>query len=152
MEDLRPPKSSSAETQLKSSDGAQQRNKLSLNPPLLEQSCDPHQLRGRKTKNEQGKQLVGPACDGPSIEDLFLHSFSPPPVRTKPQSPTSRWAWVVAARVWDSEVEQLPASAADIRKFGAQAKRLRRVQPSTTDGRSFVEVTKKQMEKRVSGS
>ena len=39
-------------------------------------------------------------------------------------------------------------SVRDIRKFGAQAKYLRRVCPNTTDGRSFIEVT---MDKRHQG-
>lgn len=56
---------------------------------------------------------------------------------------------MAAARVWDAEAEHFPARVVDIRKFGAQAKHLRRVRPATTDSRSFVEVAKKQMEKRV---
>ena len=60
----------------------------------------------------------------------------------------SFWVWVASARVWDPAAERFPASVRDIRKFGAQAKFLRRVHPSTMDGRSFIEVT---MDKRHQG-
>jgi len=117
----------------------------SLNPPLTGKGS----IEGRKrklTKEEKGKQLVGPACQGPSIEDLFSHSYSPPLVFSS--NPSSRWVWVTAARVWDPEAHHFSASVAEVRRFGSQAKHLRRVHPATTDDRSFLEVAKKKMDKR----
>lgn len=99
---------------------------------------------GKKMKSSVPKNVNGPAQPGLSIADLFSHSYSPPSSKA-PKTRSSRWEWVAAARVWDPATERFPASVSDIRKFGAQAKHLRRVRPSTTDGRSFVEVA---MDKR----
>ena len=93
---------------------------------------------------EKRKVVSGPTQLGPSIDDLFSHSYSPPPNHTTKLF-SSSWVWVATARVWDPSTERFPASVSDIKKFGAKAKYLLRVCPSTMDGRSFVEVT---MEKR----
>ena len=95
-----------------------------------------------------GSKLNGPV-DGPSIEDLFSHSYIPPAKSSNTRELISRWCWVVAARVWDPKAERFQARASEIRKFGAQAKFLRRVHPSSTDGRSFVEVVKATMERKI---
>lgn len=58
-------------------------------------------LTGAENEND----VNGPAQMGPSIEDLFFHSYSPPPNRSaKPR--LSHWVWVTAARVWDSSTER----------------------------------------------
>ena len=110
---------------------------------------------GKKMKRAKAKEkenLDGPAQLGPSIEDRFAHSYSPPPSRSRSRSriakSASSWVWVASARVWDPAAERFSTSVRDIRKFGAQAKYLCRVHPNTTDGRSFVEVT---MDKRQQG-
>ena len=95
-----------------------------------------------------GSKLNGPV-DGPSIEDLFSHSYIPPAKSSNTRELISRWCWVAAARVWDPKAERFQARASEIRKFGAQAKFLRRVHPSSTDGRSFVEVVKATMERKI---
>ena len=105
----------------------------------------------KRAKAEEKESLVGPAQLGPSIDDLFAHSYTPPPSRSRSCSRSrtvksaSPWVWVASARVWDPAAEHFSASVRDIRRFGAQAKFLRRVHPNTTDGRSFIEVT---MDKR----
>ena len=122
-------------------------NNTSSKARLPIESSDMVGIMGKKmklTKAEKRKVVSGPAQLGPYIDDLFSHSYSPPPSRTAKLF-SSSWVWVATARVWDPSVERFPASVSDIRKFGAQAKYLRRVHPSTTDGRWFVEVT---MEKR----
>jgi hypothetical protein len=105
-------------------------------------------LRERGIGKWAGSKLNGPV-NGPSIEDLFSHSYIPPAKSSNTQELTSRWSWVAAARVWDPKAEQFQARASEIRKFGAQAKFLRRVQPSSTDRRSFVEVVKATMERKI---
>jgi hypothetical protein len=95
--------------------------------------------------------VVGPVINGPSLDDLFSHSYIPLAnciKRTKLQAQSHQWVWVTAARVWDPSADRFPASVGDIRKFGAQAKFLRRVHPSTTDERYFVEVTSSKMERK----
>ena len=57
---------------------------------------------------------VGPAQCGPSIDDLFSHSYSPLVKIPKPGC-SHKWFWVVATRVWDSGAERFLASASDIR-------------------------------------
>jgi len=98
----------------------------------------------------QKERAPGPAHTGTSIADLFQHSYIPPTrAKTKrPAPPTNHWLWVLAARVWDPAAERFPASREDIRRFGASAKLLRRVQQQTLDGRSFVEVVKQDMDQK----
>jgi hypothetical protein len=95
----------------------------------------------------QKKAADGPAS-GPSIDDLFSHSYIPPIRNPQPRARASKWFWVAAARVWDPTAERFPASLSDIRQFGAHAKRLQRVQSATTDERSFAEVAKSIMERK----
>jgi hypothetical protein len=99
IEDLRPPESSCGKDQWKRLPGVEQ-EKWGLDPPLPDHG--PTQSGGRKKKETQ---WVGPNCVGPSIDDLFSHSYAPPLTHTRPQLSTSRWVWVPAARVWDPEAE-----------------------------------------------
>ena len=75
------------------------------------------------TKAEEKEKIGGLAQLGPSIEDLFTHSYSPPPSRSRSHSriakSASSWVCVASARVWDSTTERFPVSVRDIRKFGA---------------------------------
>lgn len=94
-------------------------------------------------------KVFSPAhIEGISVDDLFSHSYTPPP----PPSPsyTSEWVWVPKTRVWDLEAPHFSTSAEEIRKYGGQAKHIRRAQVRTTDERSFVEVVKKKkMDRRA---
>lgn len=128
-----------------------ERLKQSSNPPLPKQSCAAV-VGGRKemTSAEKAKLVFGPAHTlDPCIEDLFAHSYSPPTKPKPPQPQSSRWFWVEAATVWDPVAEHFPASASDIQKLGERAKHLRRVTPTFTDGRAFVEVARKTMDKKL---
>jgi len=95
----------------------------------------------------QKKPTDGPVS-GPSIDDLFSHSYIPRIRNPQPRARASKWFWVAAARVWDSTAERFPASLSDIRQFGAHAKCLQRVQSAITDERSFAEVAKSIMERK----
>ena len=89
---LRPPKSSFADYLPKGPSAAAQGSTPSSNLPLSKQSGRTSQGSGRRLKKaEKEKPVVGPACVGPSIEDLFSHSFSPPSAKPRPHTPTSRW-------------------------------------------------------------
>jgi len=96
MMELQPPETRLSEIHGMNRGIVEQGSGRSLNPPLTGKGSI--ERRGRKLmKEEKGKQLVGPACQGPSIEDLFSHSYSPPPVFSL--NPSSRWVWVAVARV-----------------------------------------------------
>lgn len=112
-------------------------------------------LSGTKTiLTEIGKgRGHGQAQFGQSKESLISHSFIPtsqkkPTIVSSPSS--SRWVWVQAARVWDPTAEHHLASNLDIRRFGHQAKHLRRVRERTTDGRLYTEVASQAMERKPS--
>lgn len=91
IDELKPPIAGSENTQPYLGDADQ---KIPTpNPPLLEQRCEqggePSLLCGRKT-TKRAQKLDGAACVGPTIKDLFSHSYSlPPPDHTNSHS--SRW-------------------------------------------------------------
>ena len=79
---------------------------------------------------------LGRPNSGLDILDLFNHSYLPPPQQSGFSG--SRWVWVKVARVWDKDAVHFPGTREEVRRFGAKAKFLRPVVPSTTDSRSFV--------------
>jgi hypothetical protein len=88
---------------------------------------------------------------GAHIQDLFRHSYTPPPSSSPiPKSNhKGRWEWVEAARVWDASAERFPARPSEVKRFGTRAKVLHRVVLKSTDSRSFVEVlTQSKMDRR----
>lgn len=81
IRDLRPP------TQLVSSPSSRR----IADPPLEAQSLTKQRWGQKQSSGEPGRRpnVNGPAQCGPSIEDLFSHSYTPP----QPPAPTltSRW-------------------------------------------------------------
>ena len=72
--------------------------------------------------------------DAISIEDLYSHSYSPPP------KPHSRWLWIPKTRVLEAAVEGYPASIEEVWRFGAFAWKIAPAKVKLIDSRSFSEV------------
>ncbi|RLN25050.1 hypothetical protein C2845_PM07G07000 [Panicum miliaceum] len=75
---------------------------------------------------------------GSCVEDLFSHSFQPPPRK-------GGWFWIQKSEVLAADAARFPAKKSEIKRFGHTAQRIQPVTERKVDSRSFAEVT---MERR----